>query len=159
MCIFQTGSVLPWKSYLSRWVPNRSQSYKCSDCDEEHETTNSWRSQKTHGSTWCVPSSYQKLAQTAKPIYDLVSHDLRKKKNITSTKQIPRGNSGQVPSSSPVEWETRHQSALEVLIDHITSPSLLAYPYYDSSFTVHTDASQDGLGAVFFTKNRMALLE
>ena len=90
------------------------------------------------------------FAQTAKLIYDLLSLDLRKKRNVTSTKHTPKGNSGQVPSSSPVEWETRHQSALEVLIDHITSPPLLAYPDYDAPFIVHTDASQDGLGAVLY---------
>ena len=88
------------------------------------------------------------FAQTAKHIYDLLSLDLRKKKNVTSTKHSPRGNSGQVSSSSPVEWETQHQSALEVLIDHITSPPVLAYPDYDAPFIVHTDAPQDGLGAV-----------
>ena len=90
------------------------------------------------------------FAQTAKPIYDLLSLDLRKKKNVTSTKHSPRGNSGQVSSSSPVEWETQHQSALEVLIDHITSPPVLAYPDYDAAFIVHTDALQDGLGAVLY---------
>ena len=90
------------------------------------------------------------FAQTAKPIYDLLSLDLRKKKNVTSTKHSPRGNSGQISSSSPVEWETQHQSALEVLIDHITSPPVLAYPDYDAAFIVHTDASQDGLGAVLY---------
>ena len=88
------------------------------------------------------------FAQTAKHIYDLLSLELRKKKNVTSTKHSSRGNSGQVSSSSPVEWETQHQSALEVLIDHITSPPVLAYPDYDAPFIVHTDAPQDGLGAV-----------
>jgi len=39
------------------------------------------------------------FAQTAKPIYDLLSLDLRKKRNVTSTKQSPKGNSGQVLSS------------------------------------------------------------
>ena len=49
-----------------------------------------------------------------------------------------------------MQWETRHLSALEVLIDHITSPPLLAYPDYNAPFIVHTDASQDGLGAVLY---------
>ena len=56
----------------------------------------------------------------------------------------------QVPSSSPMQWETQHQSTLEVLIDHITSPPLLAYPDYNAPFIVHTDASQDGLSAVLY---------
>ena len=113
----------------------------CSDCNEELKTMNSLGVYRRHIKTF---------AQTAKPIYDLLSLDLWKKKNVTSTKHSPRGNSGQISSSSPVEWETQHQSALEVLIDHITSPPVLAYPDYDAAFIVHTDASQDGLGAVLY---------
>jgi len=90
------------------------------------------------------------FAQIAKPIYDLLSLDLRKKGNVTSTKHSLRGSSVQVPSSSPMQWEIQHQSALEVLIDHITSPPLLEYPDYNAPFIVHTDASQDGLGAVLY---------
>ena len=113
----------------------------CSDCNEELKTMNSLGVYRRH---------IKKFAQTAKPIYDLLSLDLWKKKNVTSTKHSPRGNSGQISSSSPVEWETQHQSALEVLIDHITSPPVLAYPDCDAAFIVHTDASQDGLGAVLY---------
>ena len=80
----------------------------CSDCNEELKTMNSLGVYRRHIKTF---------AQTAKPIYDLRSLDLWKKKNVTSTKHSPRGNSGQISSSSPVEWETQHQSALEVLID------------------------------------------
>ena len=43
------------------------------------------------------------FAQIAKPIYDLVSLDLRKKGNVTSTKHSLRGSSVQVPSSSPMQ--------------------------------------------------------
>ena len=90
------------------------------------------------------------FAQTAKPIYDLLSLYLRRRGMSPPLNILPKGNSGQVPSSSLVEWETQHQSALEVLIDHITSPPLLAYPDYNAPFVVHTDASQDGLGAVLY---------
>ena len=92
------------------------------------------------------------FAQTAKPIYDLLNHDLPKEKNTNPTRQNPRLRSGQLPSSLPVEWGPSHQSALDVLIDKITSPPLLAYPDYDAPFIVHTDASQDGLGAVLYQK-------
>ena len=88
------------------------------------------------------------FAQTAKPIYDLLNQDLSEKKNTSSTKKNPRLRSAQLPSSSPVEWEPRHQSALDVLIDKITSPPLLAYPDYSAPFIVHTAASQNGFGAV-----------
>lgn len=36
------------------------------------------------------------------------------------------------------------------LIGCITSPPILAYTDYDAPFIVHTDASQDGLGAVLY---------
>ena len=88
-----------------------------------------------------LPGVYRRhiknFAQTAKTIYDLLNNDLSEKKNTSSTTQNPRLCSGQLPSSSPVEWEHRHQSALDVLVDKITSPPLLAYPDYN--------ASQDGL--------------
>ena len=106
------------------------------------KTTDFWKSKKTHGSTWCALPSYQK------PVYDLLNHDLLGKKNATSTRQSPGLRSGQLPSSSPVEWEHRHQSSLATLIDKITSSPLLAYPDYNALFVVHTDASQDGLRAV-----------
>ena len=92
------------------------------------------------------------FAQIAKPVYDLLNHDLLGKKNATSTRQSPGLRSGQLPSSSPVKWEPRHQSALATLIGKITSPPLLAYPDYNAPFIVHTDASQDGLGAVLYQK-------
>ena len=92
------------------------------------------------------------FAQTAKPIYDLLNHNLPNEKNTNPTRQNPRLRSGQLPSSSPVDWGPSHQSALDVLIDKITSPPLLAYPDYDAPFIVHTDASQDGLGAVLYQK-------
>ena len=58
-----------------------------------------------------------------------------------------------LPSSSPVEWGPRYQSALNALIDKITSPPLLAYPDYNAPLIiVRTDASQDGLGAVLYQK-------
>lgn len=43
------------------------------------------------------------FAHIAKPIYDLLSLDLRKKGNVTSNKHSLRGNSVQVPPSSPVQ--------------------------------------------------------
>ena len=58
--------------------------------------------------------------------------------------------SGQLPSTHPIQWTENHRWALNILIDCITSPPILAYPDYKSSFIVHTDASQSGLGAVLY---------
>ena len=92
------------------------------------------------------------FAQIARPIYDLLNHHLPGKKNASSTRQNTRLRSGQLPPSSPVDWEPQHQSALDALVDKVTSPPLLVYPDYNAPFTVHADASQDGLGAVLFQK-------
>ena len=47
-------------------------------------------------------------------------------------------------------WTEIHQSAMENLINEITSPPILAYPNYDLPFIVHIDASKEGLGAVLY---------
>ena len=57
---------------------------------------------------------------------------------------------GQLPGRHPVDWTDIHQSALETLIDLITSAPMMAYPDFQKPFTLHTDASKDGLGAVLY---------
>ena len=82
--------------------------------------------------------------QQAKPIYDLLKEENGKvgeKKNVRS-------------SRNPVQWTSEHQRALESLIDQITSPPIVAYPEYDAPFIVHTDASQEGLGAVLYQEQQ-----
>ena len=84
------------------------------------------------------------FSQQAKPIYDLLKEENGKvgeKKNVRS-------------SRNPVQWTSEHQRALESLIDQITSPPILAYPEYDAPFIVHTDASQEGLGAVLYQEQQ-----
>jgi hypothetical protein len=84
------------------------------------------------------------FSQQAKPIYDLLKEENGKvggKKNVRS-------------SRNPVQWTSEHQRALESLIDQITSPPILAYPEYDAPFIVHTDASQEGLGAVLYQEEQ-----
>ena len=98
------------------------------------------------------------FAQRAKPIYDLLNHDLPKEKNTNPTRQNPRLRSGQLPSSPPVEWGPSHQSALDVLIDKITSPPLLAYPHY-VHLLLYTPMRHRMAWGLSCTKSRMALPE
>ena len=91
------------------------------------------------------------FARVAKPIYDL----LTKKSAKENTKvQQQRGRqkkqSNQPQSNQPIEWTEEHQKVVEELIGRITSPPVMAYPDYDKPFELHTDASQDGLGAVLY---------
>jgi hypothetical protein len=44
--------------------------------------------------------------------------------------------------------------SIESLIDQITSPPIVAYPEYDAPFIVHTDAFQEGLGAVLYQEQQ-----
>ena len=73
------------------------------------------------------------FARTAKPIYDL----------LTAT-----GKDGQSPSKTPIHWGREQQLALEELVEHLSNPPVMAYPDFSKAFTLHTDASKDGLGAV-----------
>ena len=69
-----------------------------------------------------------------------------------SHKSKQRSDHGSVPSSRPVVWMERHQKAVETLLDHLVSPPALGYPDFSKSFVLHTDASQEGLGAVLYQK-------
>jgi hypothetical protein len=63
----------------------------------------------------------------------------------------------QLPSKSLIQWKPEHSSALEIVVERITSPPILAYPQYNDPFLVHTDASQDGLGAVLYQRQACIL--
>lgn len=63
---------------------------------------------------------------------------------------LERGKGAQLSLRSPVQWTIEHQGILHQLIDTLTSPRVVAYPDFDLPFTVHTDASEQGLGAVLY---------
>lgn len=89
------------------------------------------------------------FSRIAKPIYELLDGKHHKAK--------PPPTNGQLPSKHPVNWTAEHRTALNKLIERITSPPILAYPDYNAPFVVHTDASQDGLGAVLYQKQEGTL--
>ena len=49
-------------------------------------------------------------------------------------------------------WMEQHQKAVETLLDRLVSPPILGYPDFSKPFVLHTDASQEGLGAVLYQK-------
>ncbi len=63
----------------------------------------------------------------------------------------PRKRKGpQMPSRTPVEWAGEHQKTLDLLIDMLVNPPVLAYPDFNLPFVLHTDASEKGLGAILY---------
>ena len=52
----------------------------------------------------------------------------------------------------PFEWKEEHQQSFQTLIEKLTTPPVLAYADCRLPFSVHTDASLNGLGAVLYQK-------
>ena len=68
-----------------------------------------------------------------------------------------RRSTGQLPSSTPINWTEEHQTVLEHLIEHLTSPPIMAYPRCNEPFLLHTDASETGLGAMLYQEQNNQL--
>ena len=84
------------------------------------------------------------FSKRAKPMYDLLMASSHTSNNVTSK--------GQLHSNVIIDWTDVHQEALRDIIDHLTNPPLLAYPDPAKPYILHTDASQEGLGAVLYQK-------
>ena len=91
-----------------------------------------------------------KFSVIASPLYELLQTSV----NAThfSATKVPKKSSkksnGQLPSSTKISWEDKHQKALKELISYLVNPPLMAYPDPSKPYILHTDASQLGLGAV-----------
>lgn len=89
----------------------------------------------------------QDFSRIARPLYKL----LEVGPSPPQPKPANRPAKGpQLPSRTPVEWNSEHQQILERLINILTNPPVLAYPDFERPFILHTDASQQGLGAVLY---------
>ena len=85
------------------------------------------------------------FALIARPLFQLLNVPKTPDTKITN-------NRVQLSSKTPISWDSSHQSALESLITYLTTPPILAYPDYTKPFVLHTDASEQGLGAVLYQK-------
>ena len=101
----------------------------------------------------------QDFAKIAKPITDLLADDSTKsdEKPKTSSKDRQQSDTvkkvrkgGGVPSKKPIVFGDLPRKALIQLVTIITSWPILAYPDFDKTFRVHTDASGHGLGAILY---------
>ena len=80
----------------------------------------------------------------AKPIYDLVKNGEDSATNVAA-KHKRKGIQN-------VSWTRAHQSALEQLLAHLVHAPIMAYPDAERPYILHTDASENGLGAVLYQK-------
>lgn len=53
-----------------------------------------------------------------------------------------------IASRTPVDWAYEHQKALEQLITPVVKPPMLAYLDFNLPFLLHTDVSDQCLGAI-----------
>jgi len=74
------------------------------------------------------------FAAIARPLHDLTAGPEKKGKK----------------SFRGLEWKKEHQKAFETLIEKCTTTPVLTFADYTKPFILHTDASQDGLGAVLY---------
>ena len=93
------------------------------------------------------------FSRVAKSIYDLLKDNQSESvANMQKPKQGRKPKPNQAPSSKPVKWTELHKEALNTLIDALIGPPVMAYPEFDKPFVLHTDASQEGLGAVLYQR-------
>ena len=92
----------------------------------------------------------QNFSQKHKPVYDL----LQKTEGDITKKQLD--------SQAKVAWTSQHQEIVETTVEYLKSPNVIAYPDFSKPFVVHTDASNEGLGAVLYQvqegKTRIVIL-
>ncbi|CAI5636989.1 unnamed protein product [Oreochromis niloticus] len=83
-------------------------------------------------------------------------HDitLTRKTALGTLQPVERIVEAEAPNESrpavTVRETPEHQRALEQLVDMLVHPPVLAYPDFDQPFVLHTDASEQGLGAVLY---------
>ncbi len=102
-------------------------------------------------------SFIQDFSRLAKPLYVLLQNPkeetVQKVAKTNQGKQKTRkGARAQMSSRTPIQWTSKHRAVLSKLIEMLTSPPILAYPDFDLPFTLHTDASNEGLGAVLYQR-------
>uniref|UniRef100_A0A3B1J7S5 ribonuclease H n=1 Tax=Astyanax mexicanus TaxID=7994 RepID=A0A3B1J7S5_ASTMX len=97
-------------------------------------------------------SYIQDFSRLAAPLYELLQVGDKKvaAQSSKTKREIKRG--AQLPSRTPIQWTEDHQQILERLINTLTNPPVLAYPDFRLPFTLHTDASEKGLGAVLYQR-------
>lgn len=101
-------------------------------------------------------SYIQDFSRLARPLFELlhkpIDTDKKNAKPQTNRGKAKKGDRGQLPTNMPINWTAEHQSVVEKLVEMLIHPPILAFPNFDLPFVLHTDASNEGLGAVLYQR-------
>jgi transposase InsO family protein len=141
--------------YLGHMVTN--QGYTVDPADKEavihlksKPPTNIGELRKLMGFLGYYRKYVQDFSRIAKPLYDLLKSGDISTGSKPSAKKVTKTKKGQLSSNHKISWTRSHQSVLEFLVDSLTQPPVMAYPQFDKPFTLHVDASGEGLGAALY---------
>ena len=81
------------------------------------------------------------FSRKLKPVYEL----LKKEEGQEGSKYV---------KSKKIQWTPEHQKIVEEVVEYLQSPEVIAFPDFNVPFLVHCDASQSGLGAVLYQKQK-----
>ncbi|KAL6461004.1 hypothetical protein MHYP_G00309700 [Metynnis hypsauchen] len=92
------------------------------------------------------------FSRIAGPLYNLLkaTPDVMARESQDGKANRQKGKRKGALSHQPITWTAVHQQVLEKLIDCLTQPPVLGFPDFSKSFILHTDASNQGLGAVLY---------
>ena len=88
-----------------------------------------------------------KFTKWANPLHDLICPIATKKKHARM-RPLPL-----TPDLPPFRWDSDHKESFDRLKEALISSPILAYPDYNKPFTLETDASLKGLGAVLLQED------
>ena len=101
------------------------------------------------------------FAKKMKPVYDLIKTEKEsvKSKQNPSLQLKSKIKSG-YDKKRVVQWSSDLQKIVDNVIDTLKSPTVMAYPQFDTPFILNCDASSFGLGAVLYQQqdNKMRVI-
>ena len=88
------------------------------------------------------------FSKRLKQLYNLLKVDTKTDKRNKAKRKL----TNQASSSTKIDWKEEYSRLLSDVIDCLVEPNIMVYPQYDKPYILHTDASQEGLGAVLYQK-------
>ena len=94
-------------------------------------------------------SFIQDFSRVARPLFELLQN-MEWGSGVSIAQSEKKKSSKQLPSRTPVRWTEEHSAVVGRIVTMLTNPPILAYPDFNLPFVLHTDASNEGLGAVLY---------